>query len=119
MAMMSGTHSKKGTRMPPPRFWIVEYDLPRDRTPRRRFYKRVSSYLSRNPQALTTWSSYSVVVTSDKGFAEFVYRQALEVPAVRVRMWRACPVKAHGLAPWFGPPTAEQAEFMKRVYLER
>lgn len=56
--------------------FIVDYDLPANNT-RRRFYRRIKRWLKANGTLETAdWSTQSVVITTDREFAEFVYEEA-------------------------------------------
>jgi len=59
-------------------WYLVEYDLPTDNR-RKRFYRAVHRYLRDFVEASTGWSSQSVVITKDKNFAWFVFREARKV----------------------------------------
>ena len=71
--------------------YIVDYDLPADHR-RKRFYRAVSRYLREHGTEDTGWSTQSVLITRDEGFAEYVYQEACRVGG-KTRMWRATPVK--------------------------
>jgi len=71
--------------------WIVDYDLP-DTPVRRRFYRAIHKRLAEmNPGEKTEWSTWSVVITDDKVFAEFVYEEAVKIG--RAHLYRAEKVK--------------------------
>ena len=62
--------------------WIVDYDLPQDcPSARRQFYREVQRYLKDHGIASSEagWSTQSVVVTQDKGFAEFVHAKGSQL----------------------------------------
>jgi len=61
--------------------YIVEYDLPAD-SRRKRFYRRIQRYLRRNYMDEVGWSTGSVVVTKDRAFAWYVWREARAVGGV-------------------------------------
>lgn len=63
----------------PPTVYIVDYDLPANNS-RRRFYRRVKRYLKAQGHSNTAeWSTQSVVITTDRSFAEFVYQEASQL----------------------------------------
>ena len=60
-------------------FWIVDYDLPADNR-RRKFYRHIHAWFKEkgyDPE--TRWSTQRVVITEDREFAEFVYREASQL----------------------------------------
>lgn len=56
--------------------WIVDYDLPQDSS-RRNFYRHVAAWI-KEYGADDSWdrSTQSVLITTDKDLAEFVYAEA-------------------------------------------
>lgn len=61
---------------PPVTLFICDYDLPANNS-RRRFYRRIQRWLKANGTDETAaWSTQSVVITTDRDFAEFVYQEA-------------------------------------------
>ena len=69
------------TQVGHPKEYIVEYDLPTDFR-RRRFYRRIKRYLHLNWLDEVGWSTGSVVVTENKKFAWYVWREARAVGGV-------------------------------------
>jgi len=61
--------------------YVVEYDLPADNR-RKRFYRRIKRYLRERWLDEVGWSTGSVVVTEDRDFAFYVWRQARAVGGV-------------------------------------
>ena len=61
--------------------FIVEYDLPAD-SRRKRFYRRIRRYRKNHYLDEVGWSTGSVVVTENRNFAFYVYREARAVGGV-------------------------------------
>jgi len=58
--------------------YIVEYDLPADAR-RKRFYRRIRRYFRRHYMDPEGWSTASTVVTENRDFAWYVWREARAV----------------------------------------
>jgi hypothetical protein len=72
--------------------WIVDYDL-RANNSRRSFYRHVKAWLqNHNIEKDVKWSTYSVVITEDREFAEFVYAEASQLG--RANLYEAKQVKS-------------------------
>jgi len=59
-------------------WYVVDYDLPDDYR-RLRFYRAVKKWLRDRGSATAEWSTFSVVITKDWEFAEFVYDTAVSI----------------------------------------
>jgi hypothetical protein len=59
--------------------WIVDYDLPANNA-RRNFYRHIKAWLRDRGKGKTAeWSTFSVVITQDKEFAEYVFYEASQL----------------------------------------
>jgi len=59
-------------------WWVVDYDLPVSPPGvRRSFYRAVRRYLQEN-HGIGEYSTWSVLITQDRDFAEFVYGEAVK-----------------------------------------
>jgi len=59
--------------------WIVDYDLPATNQ-RRSFYRHIRAWLRERGEGRTAvWTTYSVVITPDREFAEFVFQEASQL----------------------------------------
>lgn len=71
--------------------WIVDYDLP-EGNKRRGFYRRIQNWLKEHRgEEKAAWSTYSVVITTDREFADLVYDTAVTLG--RAHMYQAHPIK--------------------------
>jgi len=77
--------------------WVVDYDLPVGNQ-RRKFYRHIVSWLRERDMGSVRWSTYSVVVTEDREFAEFVFHEAIKVG--RATLFRAEKI-AEGKSPYY------------------
>jgi len=67
--------------------WIVDYDLPADNR-RRRFYRAIADWMAEHVGThVTKWSTWSVVITDNPEFADFVYQEAKKIG--RAHMYKA------------------------------
>jgi len=59
--------------------WIVDYDLPQNSS-RRNFYRHVAAWIKEHG-AVDSWdrSTQSVLITTDKDLAQFVYDEASQL----------------------------------------
>ena len=55
--------------------YMVEYDLPADAR-RKRFYRRIRRYFRLHYMDPEGWSTQSVVITENRNFAWYVWREA-------------------------------------------
>ena len=61
--------------------YLVHYDLPAD-SRRKKFYRRIKRYLTNNYMDEVGWSTGSVVVTENRKWAFYVWREARAVGGV-------------------------------------
>lgn len=71
-------------------WWIVDYDLPVTGQ-RQRFYRRIRKYLKTRGVQPVKWSTYSVIITRDREFAEFAYDTGVSIG--RAHLYRAERIK--------------------------
>lgn len=74
----------------PDEWWIVDYDLPVS-SQRLRFYRRIRKWLKDRGVQPVRWSTYSVIITKDREFAEFVYGTGVSIG--RAHLYRATLIK--------------------------